>query len=196
VEASAIQVKYSESPGSPPSQLLGLPSKFHDLVAPYFEEAKQRYGKPNNRKFGVEDLQSPLSDRPTLQITVGETDYWTTRALGLACEKGSLRAAFENRTFDVLCDVPGLLATHSFAITSDDKLVLALRKQNDVDAAGGPIVHPLRNNGITRRIVLLPKPFCAACQKSLISIQTMESTCPLIISPARSGARMGQILES
>ncbi len=136
LEASAIHVEPHLTPG-PPAPSIDLQHKFVDHAGPYLEEAKRKYGPPNNPKLWLKDLRSPFSDRPTLKLGVGGTDYWTSRALELAYEKGSLRKEFEQKSSDIYRDTPGLLGTHVFIVTSDDKLVLGQRKGGDVDFAGG-----------------------------------------------------------
>jgi hypothetical protein len=67
LEASAIEVKHGPAASHAPP-LLGVPAKFRSFVAPYYEEAKQRWGPPNNPKVGLTELITPLTDRPTLQL--------------------------------------------------------------------------------------------------------------------------------
>lgn len=136
LEATAIQVEPRFGGESVPQAPRDLQGAFIERAAPYFEETKQRYGLPNNPKLWLKSLRSPLSDRPTLQLNVGWTDYWTSRALELAYEKGSLRTEFEEKTFDIYSDTPGLLVAHAFVITSDDKLIFGQRRVGDVDFAG------------------------------------------------------------
>lgn len=136
LDASAIKVTRGPTASHTPP-IVGLPAKFRSFVIPYYEEAKTRYGPPNDPKVGLTDLIAPITDRPTLQLTVEDTDYWTSRAMGLAYEKGNLQAEFENKTFDIYTETPGLLFTCNLIITDDDKLILAQRKARDVDVAGG-----------------------------------------------------------
>ncbi|MBU1298242.1 MAG: hypothetical protein KKB77_03750 [Bacteroidetes bacterium] len=137
LEAAAIHVSPRLEAGSSLTTSIDLKGPFINHAAPYLEETKRKYGLPNNPKLWLKGLRSPLSDRPTLQLTVGRTDYWTSRALELAYEKGSLREEFEKKVFDIYQDTPGILGTHSFIITSDDKLILCQRKGGEVDFAGG-----------------------------------------------------------
>lgn len=137
LEATAIRVKPDLALGDVESLSIDLDGRFIERAAPYLEASKKKHGPPNNPKLWLKALRSPFSDRPTLELTVGRTDYWTSRAFEFAYEEGLLRKEFEEKVLDIHRDTPGMLGTHSFVITSDDKLLLSQRKGGDVDFAGG-----------------------------------------------------------
>lgn len=135
LEAAAVRVEPDLRRES--GNLPDLSPKFVELAGPYLEKAKCTYGPPNNPKLWLKGLRSPLSDRPTLELNVGRTDYWTTHALELAYNEGHLRSSFEQKTFDIYQDTPGLLFVATFIVTSDGKLIFSQRKGRDVDCASG-----------------------------------------------------------
>lgn len=136
LEAAAVHVE-PDLRHEPDNQYIDLNSEFIEQASPYLEKAKHKYGRPNKPKLWLKSFRSPMSDRPTLELKVGRTDYWTSRALEFAYNEGCLRSAYEEKIFDIHQDIPGLLFVTAFVITSDGKLLFSQRKGRDVDCAGG-----------------------------------------------------------
>jgi nucleoside phosphorylase/ADP-ribose pyrophosphatase YjhB (NUDIX family) len=114
-----------------------IPGFFLEHAAPYKSEAEKRFGNPNNPKLWLRTFKSPMTDRPQVCLTIGRSDYWTARSIEMAFDNGTLRNAYESHQKDIDLDLPGMIGTHSIILTSDNYLILAQRKGNDVDFAGG-----------------------------------------------------------
>ncbi len=114
-----------------------IPKHIKNYAAKHRQEVEEKYKPPNNPKFWVQSFTSPLVDRPRLCISLGRTDYFTSRALEAALDDGPLRQAYHKRKLDLVKHQPGTLGTHSVIVTSDRRLILAQRKPKDVAYAGG-----------------------------------------------------------
>lgn len=140
LDATAVEVIPKLHPTGNLDSLIVLPDLkgvFREQAAPHMEDVERQYGPPNKPKLWLKDFKLPLSDRPTLRLTLGKTDYWTTKALELAFDSGVLRNEYERRRLNILEDLPGLTASLAIIITSDDHLILAQRKSGQVDFGGG-----------------------------------------------------------
>lgn len=140
MEAAALKVSPTLPADGKALALASLPAlsgKTAEYAARYWASAKDKFGEPNNPKVWLKGYRTPMSDRPSLELELGKTDYWTARAIELAFEEGGLRREYESRKLDIYRDLPGMIGTHSVVVTVDGCLILAQRKGGEVDFAGG-----------------------------------------------------------
>ncbi len=141
LEATAVQVKPTWHPSLDPASfanLQDLPDEFVEIASKYREYVKRDFVTTTNfPKVWLKEFRSPLSDRPTLSMTVGKTDYLTSKCLGKSFDAGELRAKYEDGRLSMPEDLPGLLVTANVIVTSDDHIILSQRKPKETDFAGG-----------------------------------------------------------
>jgi len=137
LEATALTLDKVDTNGLHPKT--GLPERFTKHVMNHWEEIKTKHQRGGNKqKVWISDYRVPISDRPTLALTIGETNYFTARALEMAFDSfDGLRQEFDNKKHDILNDLPNLVAAHAIILTNDQHVILAQRKPKQVDYAGG-----------------------------------------------------------
>lgn len=140
IPSTAVKVEPDWNPSSEQDALDGLEEidgKFDEEASPYVSEISKLIGDDNRPKVWLRGFRSYLTDRASLLLRVGKTDYQQSRSIQRAFDKGGLLSKFENGTFDVLSETPSGIATASAILTSDHRLIVSQRKDKEVDFAAG-----------------------------------------------------------
>jgi len=142
IPPDAVVVKPFWSPesfhetGTPGEPLASLSEDLLASIRPFVLDPASDIPESSNRpKVWVMDWLLPMSDRPVLTLTVGGSDYRTTKALERAFlepvefqgQRRTLRDAFDLGALKLEEDWPSAIVTHISLLSSDGCLLLAQR---------------------------------------------------------------------